>query len=496
MLSGLHEDTDYVIRVGTQNAIRVFIDDVEFRSSNSGEIHWRPCFYAGRVRLDVESVSGKIVSYWLNVFPSIKKSDEAQFEAMIAAIRTFDASLLTGESAALLDFGLNGKSARLSDQALLSRLRAYGDSFLDAVADIIAKPHFSISAHDQLLPLSQIKKLHHTSLLDRRLLALDSSMTSNTDELHSIQLRSTTSRPTMDTPANQALLALLKRFKANVCRMIRVVQALELKSDKEEQLLRLERRLRILSTLESRVTKLCRSTLFLSVTKTQTTSSGLTQIAALPNYNKAYRLGVRALSDGVEGKNQIELLNISQSWGIYETWCFLAVRECIENIIGKELKESSPRAVSADLAFSAQINDSVSLELLFQGNFPSTSESQGRIGFSISRARRPDIVLIVKKDDNVRALVLDAKWRSGREYILEAMESAHIYHDSLRVNKLPPSQCLLLTPGQSSVPELEADEFISAHGVGVISEFNVGNIGLARLENILSSWLDPIQNID
>ena len=71
------------------------------------------------------------------------------------------------------------------------------------------------------------------------------------------------------------------------------------------------------------------------------------------------------------------------------------------------------------------------------------------------------------------------------------MESAHIYHDSLRVDNHAPSPCVLLLPGKNSVPELETTDFISTHGVGVISEFSIGMGGIDRLREVLCSWLAP-----
>ena len=71
----------------------------------------------------------------------------------------------------------------------------------------------------------------------------------------------------------------------------------------------------------------------------------------------------------------------------------------------------------------------------------------------------------------IAGLVLDAKWRSGRANILEAMESANTYHDSLRCDGEVPSLCLLLLPGSAEVPALGADSNIVDHSVCAISEF-------------------------
>jgi hypothetical protein len=84
----------------------------------------------------------------------------------------------------------------------------------------------------------------------------------------------------------------------------------------------------------------------------------------------------------------------------------------------------------------------------------------------------------------------DAKWRSGRSNVLEAMESAHIYHDSLRLDGAVPTPCLLLLPASAAVPALGTPEYIASHCVGAMSEFGVSRPGLDDLERNLALWLD------
>ena len=131
--------------------------------------------------------------------------------------------------------------------------------------------------------------------------------------------------------------------------------------------------------------------------------------------------------------------------------------------------------------------------MLFQATFPALKASSKRSGWSLSRERRPDIVLVHSFGDATRFLVLDAKWRSGRENVLDAMTSAHIYHDALRVRQVSPSSCLLLLPGKDTVSELESEAFIHAHGVGAIKCVKIAGDGETRLVELLKPWLsEPI----
>jgi hypothetical protein len=286
----------------------------------------------------------------------------------------------------------------------------------------------------------------------------------------------------------------MKRFRANVQNLRERVATRTLGIPTDDQESRINRRLHALDGLWTRVDKLIVRRPFSATTRAQTLSSGLTQIAAQPIYSRAYRLGGRALAVGVEGTEWTDELHVNHSWGIYETWCYLAVLKCVKDLVAGNLAATQPDAALAIMAFSTDIGTTGSLEILFQANFPSAAPSKGRLVYSISRMRIPDIVLVYKSSDNVRSMVLDAKWRSGRESILEAMESAHIYHDSLRIGKQPPSRCILLCPGKNSVSELEQNSYISENCVGAISDFNIDAQGLDKLKFVIGTWLGVYQS--
>jgi hypothetical protein len=311
------------------------------------------------------------------------------------------------------------------------------------------------------------------------------------ESLDSLQINSQTSAPTFDTPANRALLALLRRFRAAVNSMQGHVQGLKLGSPPEEQSLRVERRLEDLRNLETRAHKLLFGPLFTEVSSGETTAAGLTQIAAQPTYSRAYRIGSRALATGIEGDDSTDQLHVTPSWGIYETWCFIQVVEAVSKVTTKHGTAAASSAVAAERCVSFSMDDDATLEVLFQATFPALRPSSKRLGWSLSRERRPDIVLIHTNNTGRKTFVLDAKWRSGRENVLDAMQSAHIYHDALRIGGQVPAVCLLLLPGASVVPELEAIEFIQAHGVGTVCGVSAEKDGRTRLASLLGKWLTP-----
>jgi hypothetical protein len=425
---------------------------------------------------------------WLDVGPSASKSADECFAQMVAQIRSFNPVLLGGQSAATMAFGRDGRSGMFSNDIALSRLRRYGPEFLDALVAISALPHRSIAVDAALLPLSRIRRLHHGAMVDRRIAANAQGKLTPDADFDAIHLRSLTSTPTFDTPANRALLALTRRVLAALVDVRGHVDALALAGDREEQLARMQRRNQDLCELQERLRLLLVKPPLSEVTFAQTTAAGLTQMAAHPLYSRAWRLGSMALATGVEGDSEPDMLHVSHSWGIYETWCYQAVLQTVAHTFGTGASQCVPEAVSAQLAHRFILAGGQQLELYFQAQFRAESAPASRVGWSISRERWPDILLVMRAGQEYRSMVLDAKWRSGRDNVLQAMESAHIYHDALRVADRRPSPCVLLLPGEGAVPSLGTLDFIQKHGVGALSRVAPGELGLQQLSELLSWW--------
>ncbi|MBE0548543.1 MAG: DUF2357 domain-containing protein [Rubrivivax sp.] len=493
MLAGLQEDSAYLIEVSSE-VTAIFVDDVQLQPVSPSVFCWSPALYAGRVTFDAVLATGGTQRYFLDISPNPKKSGQDEFDGMVAEIREFDQSLLSGTSSATMAFGRAGRPGRYEWDILLSRLREHGPAFLDAIETITRSPHRFLAADKKVLPLSQVRRLHHSALQDRRLAAIAAGANVGIADLDTFQVNSLTSSPTFDTPANRALLALLRRFSAVVHSVADAVRSLKLGALREEQESRTPRRLLVLEAMQRRAQLLLTGPLFREVASAQTSSAGLTQIAAQPAYSRAYRLGSRALASQLDGDDSADNLHIPPSWGIYETWCYLTVVKAVSDVTGCPAVERPSRAVAADRSLTFDLSEGRFLEVLFQGVFPAQTASNGRLGWSISRERRPDIVLVLHSPNRVRTAVFDAKWRSKRANVLDAMESAHIYHDALRLGDIAPSPCVLLLPGQSDVPELEESEFVAAHGVGAISAVRIGAEGLLLLANLLSGWLATVHS--
>src|SRR5688572_27923437 len=106
------------------------------------------------------------------------------------------------------------------------------------------------------------------------------------------------------------------------------------------------------------------------------------------------------------------------------------------------------------------------VEVYLQSSFRAyDTAATGQRSLSMQLIR--DILQRSRSRVHVRIAIVDAKCRVSRENVLEAMESAHIYHDSLRMGSRPPDMCLIFVPATGGAPWLEEAGFHFEFGVGV-----------------------------
>lgn len=206
---------------------------------------------------------------------------------------------------------------------------------------------------------------------------------------------------------------------------------------------------------------------FPEVTKAEVTAAGLNAVASHPLCARFWRVSWEALRHGVIGPEPADWLPLNPTWELYERWCFLALRRWLKELLSDDVawRDSSPSG--ADSLLSGQSSNGTTVRLHLQRTFGS-SENRPREFWSISGERRPDIVLDWRHGDDGGFLIFDAKYRVTRTNVLEAMESAHIYNDSLRMNQTRPVASVLLTPAYTEAPWLETSEFFDEHRSGVL----------------------------
>lgn len=453
---------------------------------------WQPGFYAGRVLAElVDGTGQRIAEYWLDVGPDQSKLGADVFIQMLDDLYAFDPELLLGTEAAQASIGVSGEVA--SPLLAYARLRRYGDALLTGLKAVAKQPLTRLRSERALIPYHRVRRLDaasarnllrrpDTAALLRGEGALSAGAVPLFDVVHSID--------DLDNPANRAMAAVLLAVRR---RCVQVSDALRDMAAREEEAgtrtplkPRLARKLEFLSGLAGKLAKLSRLDPFVSVSRAEVTAAGLNAISAHPGYARAYRFAWSVLRPGVAGDSRNESLWLSPTWEIYERWCFTRVAASLRERYGDLTWEMQRPGVRSDCIRLMGKGPNTRIEASLQRCFPSAGATKEGLQ-SVSLQLQPDLLITVELGNDRRMLVLDAKYRTSRQNVLDAMRSAHLYQDALRWDGERAVCSLLLVPKGGGAPWLEEPDFHVAHRVGV--HVLAPDSTATELDLLLDRWL-------
>lgn len=436
---------------------------------------WSPGYFAGEVCAELLDSQGELVArYRLDVSPSVDKLGRESFERMLEQIFAFDPALLFGTESA--QFGIGSQGLVVSPHLQYVRLRRYGDQLIKALRQVAGRPLVSLRQERDWLPAQKVQRLDRQSLRqilrDPAALALLKAEVPSSDSSE-VRFDVPSVYEDQDNPANHALAMVLSEVSRR-CRYVMAaleqMVANECFSETRSPLApRLRRRIDYLKSLHLALRKLQGVQPFCNQRRRQVTAAGLNAISAHPIYARAYRFGWYMLRAGLQGASKDESLWISPTWEVYERWCYAMVVEQLKNLYPMLKWQRHDYSKREDCMLWSGVGHGLEIDIWLQVSCPALDQKAYREFSSISRQRYPDIVVTVRKEANEHFIVMDAKYRSSRSAVLDAMASAHLYHDSLRWRGRRPDCVLLLIPQGGAVPLLESQQYRQENSVGVVA---------------------------
>ena len=453
---------------------QLLVDDAPVPAIAVGDCltwRWKPGFYAGEVRAEFLALDGSRLGSWrLDVSPDDRKLGRDHFFDMLKSVRAFDPLLVVGQEPARHRLGALGQGE--DPLVALARLRARAGAIRRALRAVIRQPLRTLRARRSLVPPHRVRRVDRRTALValRQPMLLEAMGRIEADEspgtARSLLADVPETERHLDSPGNRCLFAMLRALQRRCIdlfeELLRRVGAEEESQTRSGLAPRWPAWRAMLEALQRDLNSLSRCSPFRDVRQAEVTSAGLNAVSAHPLYARAWRLGWEALRSGVAGLEEEDLLPMNPTWEIYERWCFVELaRRLRQWLPGVDWRRRSPTAVEGGCS------DGAVWWLWLQPEFPSSSGQQ-RPGFwSVSRLRRPDIVLGWERSGDSGFVVLDAKYRVGRPNVLDAMSSAHLYQDSLRMKDHRPSATVLLVPAPGGAPWLEDGAFVTRHRVGI-----------------------------
>ncbi len=489
-LAGLQETSEYRIACPEGQA-RLFVDDGPLERDGSGIYWcWSPGYYAGEVMFELEwPHRSEPLRYVADIEPASHKTGREQYVEYLAQIVDYAPDLVLGTEPA--QHGLGGASgSELSLWLRYARLRQFIDRYQRGLQLIIERPIIRTRSRREQLALPQVRRIDGTTM--RQLAQSPQMMAALSDEsvapsdVHEQRLDVPFHEPTFDNPANRLITRQLGEVRRLTERLIYdLIDFTEQVSETVTELTpRLPRRLEYLRRAERQFTRLSRRAPFSEVSTRQSSAAELNAVSGNPHYSMTRRLGVRLLRQGLSALADDEQHYLAPTWEIYEAWCFVALAQQLETQFPDydwRLRQN-PRA--ADRALMGRRGEQ-SITLYSQLVCPSMERTNAYGYSSISRERRPDLVLEFGDSKGKRFICLDSKYSASKARILDAMASAHIYRDSLRQDGQPPERSFILVPTSRAVSLLADEGYQACNGVGCVamsSEEEAEHL-LARLLN-------------
>ena len=470
IVTGFKENRCYTIELPSSGHTLV-IDDQEFRSDD-GTVRWTPGFFAGTVAAELLGLNGRTVeSYTLDVSAHPGKLGSEVFRSMLEDLWQFDPALVIGTEPSTSNVGITG--AYESDWLTYARLRRYADDYLTALARIAVHPLRELRTRREHVPLTRVRRADRlTGLSIQRQPVLAAVREEDVGvSVAALRLDVPVTEETLDSAANRLMAW---QARAIAWRVERLMEDLEpkpqsgLESGTRMALAdRWPRRREFLNDIGTRLDRLRRRSVLREVTRPAMTVAGLNAVSADPAYGRAWRLGWCILRRGIEGDLADERLWISPTWEIYERWCFVRVKQWLTDTHEVEWSPRVEKNVSDSRILKGHDRNGRRFDLHLQPTFLAWDVQRGQSSRrSISGQRIPDILLEI--DNGSRNVVLDAKYRTTRANVLDAMASAHIYRDALRIAGNRIDSALLLVPRSEDAPWLQGPTFIREHSVGVV----------------------------
>lgn len=470
---GFMEARTYMLRTPADGC-RLCVDDVEL-SQTTNDCRWTAGFFAGRVGVELVDPAGAVLGqYQLDVGPSPNKLGQPLFEAMVDDLLRFRPEWLLGFDANRDIFGADTSTAPLEIQ--YARLRSHAEACCRAFEKVCNRPITRLSQDRRLIPLHRVRRLDTRSASEIARTPLIAALRSgDSGAISACMIEAPIARVTLDNGANRTLACMLQRL---LQRTTALIDWLECSAQRPASSLtpKCPRRLQILNRLRTRLQRIAHAAPFANVTRKAISGAGLTAISAHPVYAHAYSCARQALHAGIDKDRVADPLPITPTWQVYERWCFLCVAKALRQMYPDTIwKEHSWGDNVDQISITARIGDT-ELAAWLQPRFVAWDQKSTRGQKSLSRERVPDIIVTFGDAERSTFMVLDAKYRASRDNVLDAMQSAHIYRDSLFRFGQRAWGSFLLVPRASSAPWLSAPRFQR--------EFGTGTLELADGENL------------
>jgi hypothetical protein len=449
--------------------------------------------WAGRTNLLVsDNVERRAVV--LEIGPHEKKLDQNAFDAMLAELANRSQALPWGlaPGAAAGRLATNGPAA-VHPAVIESQLPIFERLLTHLVAD---PPTVTIRLREcRPLDVSRRVDLQTLRWLSRRPQVV-ASISGDRENARAADPQTPIDQPTpsvsFDHPVTRYIAFLLRRVLARLqdtaC-TLRNVHSTHPDIDAHARDLAEQT-----DTAAARVEIILRAPLFRQVRPEPITDTALQSLPDHPLYSALHRVAGRLLSPGLAyGPNERLYTSLKHTYDLFELLVLYRLVDALPRLLGPHWKLKRAAGLNRSrvverpqdrAAWLIEGPNEFSIELRYQQWFGrARSPPDARLFSSLSGLNIPDFILLLRQQAQpISWLILDAKYRSGRQAVDQGLGDVHRYRDALRVAGLPAAGAYVVVPRlQEVMAPYSRSEYHVAHNFGVLQVYSD------------VSWLQPVE---
>lgn len=394
-------------------------------------------FAVGRLTLRV-TFGGATSEYPVVIQPTPAKLKPDLWATMLRELEAWLPSVGVGVQAPQGgSVGLDGVASVRLAEAVLPLL----DSWERALRRVIGRPRVRVRHPIEDVPL------HRTHAADRETVAwlarhptdaawLDPAKNLELEGLPP-EVPQRTVEDTLDHPANRHLAWLCVRVHRTLHAAAAALR--QVKQDElNDTIAWCEGRAAALDAAAERIDRLRRRSFLGGLRPAPATGSALLVVRDDPAYARVHRLGRLILAPRFQHAEGTLTASTRPTFELYEIWCFLAVQRALAQQLGASVRWASTkmeRLLEGGTGEGARFDghgSNLAVSILFNPTFSSWMARVSNKRRSVSRERRPDVVVTWREGAHTAWVALDAKYRVGHDALGKAFDSAHGYHDALR----------------------------------------------------------------
>ena len=504
---GFSEQRKVIFVTNQVSELQLFVDGepLDPPKTESGKIEWEwtPGQYAGEVRAELsekdettKEMRGTKWVFRLDVSPDPNKLGEGSriFRRMLRDILDMDPELLIDYEPARFQLGAVGAN----DDALvqLMRLLSKRQELDRALAAIQRDPASVVRPRRRFVPLREVRRADLRTLRSalRNPAALPVIVRNRARRGMAAGPEPFFDTPAverrLDSPVNRATLWMLRALRRR-CEEL-PDQLSKLKEPQKDTRTSLTKRIsrwkHTVRDMSLQLRKAERGRPFSEVERPEITAAGLNAVAADPRYGRFWKVAWAALRKRGDQRHPDTMLPLPPTWEIYERWCVAELKNSLTAWLDKSPQEwadnpnkrlSNKHGID-ERKWILDLNANDRLALQSQTHFSNKKDNKKgqpqREGWSVSRQRKPDIVLLREQNrEVVEFFLFDAKYTAKKNLLKAVGNTAHAYQDSLRwgvhEGGRRPSATLIVAPNTKKVNAagwLTDPEFVREHRIGVV----------------------------